>query len=290
LSIKRLNIQTTQTTLAKGKPFDADLFSDHSETVSTDFGSLALQWNNSLVPLLALMTDGSQDSLVNAYKDGADARTVYVDSSADTSAPKIRYYNVNRTRPKTIKEMIDELYGSVAVAGTPGKKGDKGDPGVSGSNSGISVTFTTLESIGETKVNATASVPTVDAEFFLDFDKLGPNLDIYISAIGKIAAATYAAGIAVWASNTSGAAAGPNPPYDDLGEILLGLISFPIAGTPSSGAAYKGYDLSVVSLANPGGKKYITVTSFAGATTPASDTGAITLTYRGLTINIKNHG
>jgi hypothetical protein len=286
LSIIRLNIQTTQTTLAKGKPFDADLFNDQSEAVSTDFGSLAFQWNNSLVPLFKLMADGSVDSSLNAYANGLDGSSMYVDATADTSALKIRYYNANRLRPKTVKEMLDELFGSVAVAGSRGLKGNKGDPGTPGSPGASSVTFTAFAPIATFITNATASTPTADAEFFVDFDQFSSKIDVYLSIVGKIAAGAYAGGVAAWASSTTAGAAGPNPPYSELGETLLALVELPIAGTAG---VYVGYDNAVVSLVNPGGKKYVTITSFAGATTPASDTGAHTLNYRGLTLNIKNH-
>ncbi|HLX54548.1 MAG TPA: hypothetical protein VKR58_11435, partial [Aquella sp.] len=70
--ISRLNIQTTQQTLAKGKPFSADLFNDFSTSAATDLASLALQWNQYLVPALSLIPDGTQDTLVNGFANGID--------------------------------------------------------------------------------------------------------------------------------------------------------------------------------------------------------------------------
>jgi hypothetical protein len=171
LSIVRLNIQTTQRTLAQGKPFDANLFNDTSAEVSTDLASIAFQWNSSLQPLLSLMTDGTQDALVNAYSTGLDGRTFYVNAAATNTTATIRYYNTTRVRPKTLIEVLDDLYSLIPTAGSSastgtGIKGDKGDrgpqgiqgipgpPGADGSSGASSDAFFLVNQDHDTPTNA----------------------------------------------------------------------------------------------------------------------------------------
>lgn len=275
---KRLNIQTTQQTILKGKPFSADTFNDFSLSAATDFASLALQWNNSLVPCLSLTPDGSQDTLVDAFKAGLDGRTFYVDASADTTANKIRYYNVNRQRPKTLKEMLDEIFGPVIIAGTQGIKGDKGDPGTGGGGGGKSFTWNCFGAPTSPITSTSSITPQIDSVFYVDMDQFASTVDVYLSAIVKEAAAAFPGGISVWLSDS---------PTVFLDGTLLALIEPSAAGTAG---VYVGADDAASELANPGGKLYIIITSFAGASAPESDVGAKTLNYYGLTLNVKDHG
>lgn len=124
--------------------------------------------------------------------------------------------------------------------------------------------------------NAVASALTLGGEGYEDLDKYGTTLDVNLSAIGKIAAANFSGGWALWASATE----------NDLtaGGTLLALLLVPIAGTA---AAFKGY-ASRFSVANPGGKRYIILTSFAGAMNPESDVGAKQLDWFGATASVRN--
>jgi hypothetical protein len=269
VKISRLNIQSVQHDIPKGAPFDANEFNDLSAETSTDFASLASQWNTLLLPLCSASPDGSSDSLINAYKNGLDGSTMYVDSRANTSADKLRYYNEIRKRPKTIKEMIDELISGEFTSG-PGSTAGSGSTATTHS---ITLTaFPTFTAI----TNSTASHTTADAQFPINFDQFSSTIDIRLSIIGKINAAPYAGGVSAWTSSTVGG----------LGDNLLSVIELPTAGT---GGNFVAFEDEVVSLANPGGLKYVVITSFAGATSPESDVGAITLNYRGLVLTISNH-
>lgn len=238
------------------------------------------------MPLASLMPDGTEDTLVDAYKDGLDGRTFYVDASADTSVPKIRYYNVNRQRPKTLIEILDELIGGVVIAGPKGDKGDAGEDGTPGSSGtgGFSFTWTAFPSVANKQTTATAATPTINATFYVDFDQFDETIDVYLSVLAKEGAAAYPGGVAAWAADDIGIDSGPDP-YFDLGSTLLGLCEVPAIGTAG---AYKGLDDTMLGITNPGGKMYLTITSFAGATTPESDVGAVTLEYYGLTLRIQN--
>ncbi len=82
--------------------------------ITRDSASLAVQWNSSLLPLLDPIPDGSDDTLVDAFKDGLDGKTLYLDSDATSQAQTLAFYNVSRERPNTVKEQFDLVYGDIA--------------------------------------------------------------------------------------------------------------------------------------------------------------------------------
>src|SRR5579863_4037032 len=174
--------------------------------------------------------------------------------------------------------MLDMILGPVAIAGAQGIQGPigpvgpTGPAGPPGNGTATEITWTAFPSVGSAITNTTASVPTTNAAFYVDFSQFGSNIDIYMSCIGKIGAAAYAGGVSAWAS-TNSSTDNPCPsPYSGLSDTMLALIEFPLAGTSSN---YVGKDTIVTNIDNPGGKQYVLITSFAGATTSLSDVGSI---------------
>lgn len=106
--------------------------------------------------------------------------------------------------------------------------------------------------------NATAA-DVVDAEWAVDFDAFGDRLTVELSAIINIAANPGNAALCLRSSLTQGDAAG----------AILAQITPPAGGTGGETKLF-----ALVSVANPGGQRYVTLTSRGG-------TGPVSIAYRG---------
>ena len=73
------------------------------QEIGHDLVELNSQWNNRLVPLTSTLPDSDGADSVDAFTNGLDGRTIYVDSSA-TSSHNIPYYDSLNKRPITIME------------------------------------------------------------------------------------------------------------------------------------------------------------------------------------------
>lgn len=122
------------------------------------------------------------------------------------------------------------------------------------------VSFCALGAPGSLVTNATAA-SRVEAEWMLDFDQFGPTLTVFAGALMQIAANLGGGGITLRSSTIEG---------DTLGAVLV-TITAPGAGT---GGVILG-QTAIAPIANPGGKRYVTLTS-QGAAGPTS------LLFRGL--------
>lgn len=94
-------------------PRSSEDWNDTIAELVSDFQSIADQWNNKLVSLLSTIPDGTDDTLINAYVNGLDGRTFYIDSSVTSSSASTRYYYTITDRPKTVKEGFDDVYSYV---------------------------------------------------------------------------------------------------------------------------------------------------------------------------------
>lgn len=94
-------------------PTNSEDWNDCFDEILNSFNIIADRLNNSVVPLHALLPDGTDDSEVNAFKDGLDGRTLYVDASLTSLATDQTYYNSSKVRPFTLKEALDNLYSYV---------------------------------------------------------------------------------------------------------------------------------------------------------------------------------
>ncbi len=267
MAIKRLNISTTQRTLPIGKPFDANLFNDTSEEISTDLAALALQWNNSLWPMSRLLPAGIEDSLVDAYKDGLDGRTFYVDASADTSALKIRYYNTTRLRPKTLKEVLDEL---VVGISQPGPRGPQGEPGADGGGGSGGMQFSTAAPY-DAPVTFAAGASQGNKILFAfqyDFDAIAgsDDLDIFLSNFVATTTASQIITFGVFIEDTL-VAVDPAALWDTITPVFEVVVS-----TATSGV-YKVWSDSGT-ITHPTGLQMVLIAVQTGTVEDYGTTGA----------------
>lgn len=108
-----------------------------------------------------------------------------------------------------------------------------------------------------------STMPRADGCWPVDFDRFGATIEVALSFIGRIGATDVPGGLALWASDTKNDASGS-------GTLLCDATGAP-AGTA---AAFVGiYGLATV--ANPGGKRFVTLVSRAGSLASV----AVTLDY-----------
>lgn len=107
-----------------------------------------------------------------------------------------------------------------------------------------------------------STAPRADAEWVVNFARYGARVRVRFSWIGKIAACVTAGGLTLLASSVEGATAGTQ----------LVDVTLPLPGTAGALVGVSGY----ADLDNPGGTKFVVMTSRAGA-----DGGGapVTLTY-----------
>jgi len=104
----------------KGGPAYSDLINDSFSELSTDLSNLSSQWNSSLTPLLASIPSGAVadgSDLLNAFSDGLDGKTLYVDQSASPTS-EADYYNTTLLRPNSVKDQFEKVYDFVDSTAT----------------------------------------------------------------------------------------------------------------------------------------------------------------------------
>jgi hypothetical protein len=107
---EQLNLTLVKRNAPFRGPSASDDWNDSIDEIINSFSLVANRINDSVVPLHALLPDGSDDVLVNAFKDGLDGRTLYIDASLTNLATDKTYYNSSKARPSTVKEALDSLY------------------------------------------------------------------------------------------------------------------------------------------------------------------------------------
>lgn len=110
----------------------------------------------------------------------------------------------------------------------------------------------------------------VDAQWLVNFDQFTDPLPLTLSFDGQIAAALLQGGVSVWASTVSGDNSG-------TGE-LLAILHLPQAGT----VGFLHMSTTVL-VPNPGGTKYLILTSIAGENGEEGGFLAVPLTYKNAT-------
>lgn len=107
----RINLMIRNAT--KNGPAQSDLINDTIDEISTDLLNIQSQWNNSLIPLLNTIPSGSVNDgtdTVDAFTNGLDGSTLYIDADITAAGTNIAYYNAAQNRPNTIKEQCAALY------------------------------------------------------------------------------------------------------------------------------------------------------------------------------------
>lgn len=93
---------------AKG-PTSSEAWNDQADELSRDLTAIYGEWNNSLIPLLSLLPGSEDNYSIDAFTDGLDGRTLFV--NADSSLTEAaRYYNSGQVRAKTVYEQFQDVY------------------------------------------------------------------------------------------------------------------------------------------------------------------------------------
>jgi hypothetical protein len=91
-------------------PTSSEQQNDFQAEVVRDLTSIQQEWNNKIVPLTSKLPDGTDDSTVNAFTNGLDGQTLYVNANATITLSGGRYYNNNKDRPNTVFEQFVNVF------------------------------------------------------------------------------------------------------------------------------------------------------------------------------------
>jgi copper chaperone CopZ len=83
--------------------------------LAADLAAISSEWNDKLLKLIDTLPDGTLDTSVNAFIHGLDGRTMFVDSSVDSSSADQTYYETSDSRPQTVQEALDSLRTSITT-------------------------------------------------------------------------------------------------------------------------------------------------------------------------------
>lgn len=106
-NIEKLTISFIKRNARQRGPTQSAAWNDQGEELAQDLTNVSTQWNSALVPLLSTIPDGDND--LDAFTNGLDGRTLYVNSSV-TAADNSVYWNTGSSRPNSLKEQVDNLY------------------------------------------------------------------------------------------------------------------------------------------------------------------------------------
>lgn len=99
-------------------PTSSEQYNDMVDELGHDLTGISDQWNNRLVPLLTTLPDGTiGTSPLDAFTNGLDGKTIYVDSAA-TAAVEVKYFNSVASRPNSLKEQFVDVYNQIDSVNT----------------------------------------------------------------------------------------------------------------------------------------------------------------------------
>lgn len=109
-NIRRLDISLTRRPASYRGPRSSEDWTDTFDELIRDLVELGSQWNTGIIKLFATLPDGEDDSAVDAFTNGIDGRTIYVDSSLTSTSTITTYWHDIKERPKTLKEAFEDIY------------------------------------------------------------------------------------------------------------------------------------------------------------------------------------
>lgn len=109
-NVRRLDISITRRPASYRGPRSSEDWTDSFDELIRDLSELSLQWNTGIIKLFETLPDGSDDSAVDAFLNGIDGRTVYVDSSLTSTSVVQTFWHDTKERPKTLKEALEDIY------------------------------------------------------------------------------------------------------------------------------------------------------------------------------------
>jgi hypothetical protein len=106
--ITNLRLSFTKRIVPKAGPNTSDTWNDTVTELSQDLTQIISEWDNKLLPLFLILPDGTVDVDVDAFNNGLDGKTFFVDASA-TSSLNTSYFNSTYSRPNTVLEQFEVL-------------------------------------------------------------------------------------------------------------------------------------------------------------------------------------
>ncbi len=102
---------TKRNARAKG-PTSSEAWNDQADELSRDLTAIYSEWNNSLIPLLSLLPGEEDGYNVDAFSDGLDGRTLFVNAESSLT-DAARYYNAGQVRANTLYEQFQDVYSQI---------------------------------------------------------------------------------------------------------------------------------------------------------------------------------
>lgn len=93
-------------------PTSSEKMNDLITETGTDLVTIQDQWNNRLVPLTVSLPYGQHSADVDAFTNGLDGKSLYVDQEA-TASNNSTYFNSTASRPNTVYEQMEAMYASM---------------------------------------------------------------------------------------------------------------------------------------------------------------------------------
>lgn len=106
--LNTLYFSTIVRSAPRNGPTSSDMWNDTITEITTDISLLSSEWNNKLIPIIDGLPYGYEDTAVDVYKTGLDARTLWVNKVAPTT--DTLFYNSTKSRPYTVYETLGNLY------------------------------------------------------------------------------------------------------------------------------------------------------------------------------------
>jgi hypothetical protein len=106
--IDTLNISFTDRNARRRGPTSSEAWNDCFDEIASDLAGLYSQWNTRLKTLTDTLPDGTINTSVDAFVNGLDGKSLYVDS--DSTVTDTPYYNTGNSRPNTVYEQFAALY------------------------------------------------------------------------------------------------------------------------------------------------------------------------------------
>jgi hypothetical protein len=113
--LEQIQILFQKRNARKRGPTSSAQYNDTIEEIAHDLAAFHDQWNNRLVPLVASLssgTEGSPGSYVDAFTDGLDGTTLFVDSTSSVTENS-KYFSTPASRPRTVIEQFQDVYTSI---------------------------------------------------------------------------------------------------------------------------------------------------------------------------------
>jgi hypothetical protein len=108
--LSNLSLSFVRRTAPRSGPTSSNAWNDSFAELSSDSAKIVYEWNNKLVPVFEGLPDGTVETTINVYKNGLDAKNLWVDQEVTSISADLLFYNLNQARPYTVEEALRNLY------------------------------------------------------------------------------------------------------------------------------------------------------------------------------------